>query len=185
MIGLVKTLQRTCLRLFALLAPALILSGCNSDVITPGSPDVTQEEYVQLARLGASGDTEAIKRLLSAESVINDRILHIKWADRLARLGSAEGYEMASMSRGMAASELEIGDPERLLLLTEALEFQLKAAEIDPETYLPANGVVRALQAKIATEKKELDQRYGPLRPWKVHAKAEGEGTPTVTPSIS
>ena len=68
------------------------------------------------------------------------------------------------MARGMAASRLEIGDPERLLLRQEALDFLRKAAEIDPEIYAQSDGSIRALESKIELEERELERRYGPVR---------------------
>lgn len=144
----------------------LLLCGCNQDV-TPGEPESRPELIIRDMRLAAQNDTDAIQRVMYNSSIVNDDVNFMKWADRLSRLGVADGFEKGAIVRIQVAKKLSPDDPERLFLLKEALVFAKKSvisSENEPKSYWRSRANISLLEKYIAEAELSMDKKYGVLQ---------------------
>jgi hypothetical protein len=139
-----------------------LLGGCGD--VTPGSPEMQQEEWTRQVRLAARGDSDALRLIIQDNTVQEDSQKMLKWADRLSWYGKPEGFDLSASARAEIAKKMPLDDPERLLLLVEAREFGLKAASADPEHYNRMSKESDWLGNDIRSSETALEKKFGKIR---------------------
>lgn len=149
-------------RVFPLLS-IILIGGCSD--ITPGNPEMNQEEWVRKVRLAANGDSDALRLIIQDNSVQENPQKLVKWADRLSWYGRVEGFDLSASARAELATKMSLDDPERLLLLMEAREFGFKAAAADPKHFNRMSKESDWLGDEIRASELALTRKYGLLKP--------------------